>query len=247
MNSATHPISLSHPHDYLDLSLNDSTRNYDRTNLEEIAFENLSGLLQLYKLLVEYGEHHLDIDLQQKQEKIQIRAEFNNKSNLSLSTDTDTLNQKAFRRQDASDFGAYESDTFKRQQEMFLNSQKTNLGIQPFVFLENARRLLNSQRIQDARDTLQRGADLHPNDKKIAHLLRAISPGRVTNVKGTAPNRSREVAWIRRHGDKYQGQWIAINGDNLLATAKSLNTLLEKLKRRNDKSNPPLIQYFVPD
>ena len=105
---------------------------------------------------------------------------------------------------------------------------------------------MNEQRIQDACSTLQRGADLYPKDKKIAHLLRAISPGRVTNVKGTAPNRSKEVAWIRRHGNKYRGQWVAINGDDLLATATSLNTLLKKIQR-NDKGNSPLVHYFVPD
>ena len=173
------------------------------------------------------------------------RAEFRNNSTLSLSTDT--LNQNAFRRRDSSDCSAYETDTFKREQDLFPKSQKYSPGSQPFVFLENAKRLLNSQRIQDARDTLQRGAELHPNDKKIAHLLRAISPGRVTTVEGTAPDRSREAAWIRRHGDKYRGQWVAVNGNDLVATATSLNTLLEKLKRRNGKGNSPLVHYFVPD
>ena len=130
---------------------------------------------------------------------------------------------------------------------MILDSQKSIPESQPFVFLEQAKSLLNEQRIRDACITLQRGIDLHPNDKKIAHLLRAISPGQVTKIKGTAPNRSREVAWIRRHGNKYRGQWVAINGDDLLATATSLNTLLEEIQRRNDKGNSPFIHYLVPD
>lgn len=111
---------------------------------------------------------------------------------------------------------------------MRLDSQKSSSGSQPFVFLEQAKSLLNEQRIQDARSTLQRRADLHPKDKKITHLLRAISPGRVTNVEGTAPNRSKEVVWIQRHGNKYREQWIAINDDDLLATATCLNTLFSE-------------------
>ena len=245
MIPVAHQFGLIHPHNFPKFNLKNSTRNCDRTNLEEKINKIQSELLQPNKLPAEYSGHHLDFNLQQKQEKIEFRAGFRNNSTLSLSTDT--LNQNAFRRRDPSDCGAYETDTLKREQELFPESQKYSPGSQPSVFLENAKRLLNSQRIRDARDTLQRGAELHPRDKKIAHLLRAISPGRVTQVEGTAPNRSREAAWIRRHGDKYQGQWVAVNGNDLVATATSLNTLLEKLKRQNGKGNSPLVHYFVPD
>ena len=245
MIPAAHPFGLSLPHNFPKFSLKNSTCNCDRTNLEEKIDKIQSELLQPNKLPVEYSGYHLDFNLQQKQGKIDFRAGFRNNSTLSLSADT--LNQNPFRLRDSSDCGAYETDTLKREQELLPESQKYSPGSQPFVFLENAKRLLNSQRIQDARDTLQRGADLHPKDKKIAHLLRAISPGRVTTVEGTAPDRSREAAWIRRHGDKYRGQWVAVNGDDLVATAPSLNTLLEKLKRRNGKGNSPLIHYFVSD
>ena len=175
MIPAVHPFGLSHPHNFTKFSLANSTRNCDRTNLEEKINKIQSEFLQPNKLPVEYSGHHLDFTLQQKQGKIDFRAGFRNNSTLSLSADT--LNQNSFRRRDSSDCGAYETDTFRREQELFPKSQNPSPGNQPFVFLENARRLLNSQRIQDARDILQRGADLHPKDKKIAHLLRAISPG----------------------------------------------------------------------
>ncbi len=245
MIPVAHLFGPSHPHNFPKFSLKNSIRNCDGTNLEEKIDKIQSELLQPNKLPVEYSGHHLDFDLQQKKEKIEFRTGIRNNSTLSLSADTP--NQNELRRRDSSDCSAYETDTLKREQELFPESQKTSPGSQPSVFLENAKRLLNSQRIQDARDTLQRGAELHPNDKKIAHLLRAISPGRVTMVEGTAPDRSREAAWIRRHGDKYRGQWVAVNGDDLVATATSLNTLLEKLKRRNGKGNSPLVHYFVPD
>ena len=245
MIAAAHPIGLSPSHDYPKYSLKNSTQNYGRTSPEDKTAEMPSEHLQPKKLPVEDSEHHLGFDLQINEEKIKFLARFWEISILSQSNDT--LNQNSFWRRDSSDYGAYETNALKLERELFLYSQKTNLGSQPFVFLENAKSLLNAQRIQDARDTLQRGADLHPNDKNIAQLLRAISPGRVTKVKGTAPNRNREVAWIRRHGDKYRGQWVAVNGDDLLATANSLNNLLEKIKRRNGKSNSPLIHYFVPD
>lgn len=245
MIPAVHPFGLSHPHNFPKCSLKNSTRNCDRTNLEEKIDKIQSEFLQLNNLPVEYSRHHLDLNLQQKREKIEFHDRFRNNSTLSLITDT--LNQNSFGLRDSCDCGAYETDTLKREQELLPKSQKYSPGNQPFVFLENAKRLLSSQRIQDARDILQRGADLHPKDKKIAHLLRAISPGRVTTVEGTAPNRSREAAWIRRNGDKYRGQWVAVNGDDLIATATSLKTLLEKLKRRNGNGNSPLVHYFVPD
>lgn len=230
MIAATLTINLSHTRVFLNSSSKSSTRYSDNINFEEKNFGIPNEYLKPNEFLDENREYQLYFDLQQEPEKIKIRTE----------------KQNSFKRRDSTDYGTVETNTLMYEQNLSLDSQKSSAGSQPFVFLEQAKSLLNEQRIQDACSTLQRGADLYPKDNKIAHLLRAISPGRVTNVKGTAPNRSKEVAWIRRHGNKYRGQWVAINGDDLLATATSLNTLLKKIQR-NDKGNSPLVHYFVPD
>ena len=230
MSAATLPINLSQTRVFPNSSSKSSTRYSDNINFEEKNFGIPNEYLKPNEFLDENREYQLYFDLQQEPEKIKIRTE----------------KQNSFKRRDSTDYGTVETNTLMYEQNLSLDSQKSSAGSQPFVFLEQAKSLLNEQRIQDACSTLQRGADLYPKDNKIAHLLRAISPGRVTNVKGTAPNRSKEVAWIRRHGNKYRGQWVAINGDDLLATATSLNTLLKKIQR-NDKGNSPLVHYFVPD
>ncbi len=144
----------------------------------------------------------------------------------------------------------YELDTLLaglQKAEQNFENQRSNPGHEAFVLLARTKKLLNEQRIQDARSTLEHGARLYPKDMGIARLLRAISPGQTTRVKSTAmANRNREIAWIRKHGIHYRGQWVAIRNDELLASAKTLRSVLEKLKQRELTDEEALIQYIVP-
>ena len=125
------------------------------------------------------------------------------------------------------------------------DSQRSNHGHKALVLLAKAKKLLSEQRIQDARRILQSGTHQYPKDTGIARLLRAISPGQVTKVKSEAANGNQEIAWIQQHGKKYQEQWIAVCNDELLASSRSLKSLLDKLKQRKGKVEPVTIQYIV--
>lgn len=117
----------------------------------------------------------------------------------------------------------------------------------PFVMLANAKRLLSQERVKDARDLLVDAAVRYPDDEQIADLLRAISPGRVEQKEGTMPDRKREVAWIRGNGQHYRGKWVAVLGDELVAVADDLKSLVADVNELGKLPTPPLIQRIVPE
>ncbi len=116
----------------------------------------------------------------------------------------------------------------------------------PFQFLlvEQVKRLLHQQKIRDARHALEIGLIHNPGNRHFTKLLRAISPGRVSPKGWTSNSREREVAWIKQHGDTYRGQWIALDGDQLIAIASTLKDLLESMNTGHDQEKSPLIQLL---
>ncbi|MGH7182316.1 MAG: DUF5678 domain-containing protein [Nitrospiraceae bacterium] len=64
----------------------------------------------------------------------------------------------------------------------------------------------------------------------------------VTTKRDT--DRSQEFNWLRTEGHKYRGQWVAIDGDRLLATATSLRSLRGQLKSKYPDQSP-LIHRIV--
>ena len=143
----------------------------------------------------------------------------------------------------ASDLVAAQKSTSK----LDVISQRSDPGAKPFVLLERARRLLSKQRIRDARDLLQHGMASYPEDKNIAALLRAVSPGRVRRNRGSTQSRRQEMDWIQKHGHKYRGQWVAVSGDHLVASASTLDKLFVDVKRLKDARNTPVIQQIAPE
>lgn len=57
-------------------------------------------------------------------------------------------------------------------------------------------------------------------------------------------DRSFEFNWLRTNGHKYRGQWVAIEGENLLATALTLRSLRDQL-RNEYPYRSPLIHRVV--
>jgi len=126
-------------------------------------------------------------------------------------------------------------------------SQRFDFDAKPFMLLERAQRLLSKQQVRDARDVLQLGAASYSEDEKIASLFRAISPGQVKKNKGSTPNRQQEMDWLQKHGHKFRGQWVAVKGDVLVASATTLDELIVEVKRLGDGRTAPIIQKIAPE
>ena len=63
-------------------------------------------------------------------------------------------------------------------------------------------------------------------------------PAKITRCE-PLPDRSREHAWVKEHKDEYAGQWVALEGERLVAASF---TAMEVFKAIDPKQpNPPLV------
>ena len=57
----------------------------------------------------------------------------------------------------------------------------------------------------------------------------SASRGKVNRVP--QPDRSREMLWIKEHREEYAGQWVALNGDQLLAHGTDAHQVFAEARR----------------
>ena len=119
----------------------------------------------------------------------------------------------------------------------------TDFQMLAFLYLERARHMLSAQEIEPARRLLERASARYPNDKKIAQLLRAISPGETTKLVEKAKRRTKEMNWLADNGEQYRGMWVALEEDRLLASAVDLKSLLISVEEAGQLEYPAFIQY----
>ena len=53
------------------------------------------------------------------------------------------------------------------------------------------------------------------------------------------PDRTRKHEWVKTHKQEYAGQWVALDGDRLVAASPVQQEVLEAVRTRGP--NPPLI------
>lgn len=124
-------------------------------------------------------------------------------------------------------------------------AQRTKTNVLPVMVLERAKALLGEHNVQEATRVLESGASQFPDDLRIYNLLHVISPnGNVRKVNAVVKSRQEEVSWIKIHGRKYRGRWVALTGRNLIAASPTLKELLQQTKHIGRGSETPLIQYI---
>ncbi len=120
-------------------------------------------------------------------------------------------------------------------------SELSRLQSDALLFAMAARRLLQSEQVSAARALLEAAPAHVLSDPVIARLRSTLAPPVVRLVDRQDADRTPEYNWLRAaQGGQYRGQWVAINGDCLLAAAPSLRELRELL-RANPPDRPPLV------
>lgn len=102
------------------------------------------------------------------------------------------------------------------------------------------RDLLQKEQITSARRLLNLlPADIL-DDPAMRRLRRALAAPVVRASEHRDVERIGEYEWLRRHADEYRGQWVALAGDRLLASASTLRELRVRLLVETAE-RPPLI------
>lgn len=106
---------------------------------------------------------------------------------------------------------------------------------------EQIRSLLAEGQIWEAQKLFNTSGDLLPADSKLREVL---SPPRIrrSNVKGV--DRSPEFHWLKTHADAHQGEWVALVGEDLVASSDSLKELLAKLDQLRFEREP-LVHHLI--
>jgi hypothetical protein len=107
---------------------------------------------------------------------------------------------------------------------------------------QQIRSLLAAGQIWEAQQLLKSAGDDVPMDPKLREVL---GPARVL---GTSPvrdfDRSAEFRWLRANWEEYQGKWVALLGEDLLASSDTVEELRAYLARLDPKRRP-LIHHLI--
>jgi len=115
-------------------------------------------------------------------------------------------------------------------------------GRTPFVSL--IRILIESDQISKARAMVNALPQEAIRESQLRALRRVLAPPKVATAKTTDVDRGPEYQWLKDHEREFQGQWVAVDGGQLLLAASSLKKLLEGL-RGLKLTRPPLIHHFT--
>ena len=106
---------------------------------------------------------------------------------------------------------------------------------------EQIRSLLAEGRILEAKNLFDTEGDRLPVDSKLREVL---SPPRIKRSDYKGVDRSPEFRWLNTHADEHQGKWVALVGENLVASSDSLKELLAKLDQLRFERQP-LIHHLI--
>jgi len=107
------------------------------------------------------------------------------------------------------------------------------------------RETLEQGQLQDARALAMWASASRPDSEPLARWAALLKPARA-RVAGPASGRRRraEATWLRQHASGYAGQWVALDGDRLIAAGASLSEIRRKLRETGCAEQALL--HFVP-
>jgi hypothetical protein len=106
---------------------------------------------------------------------------------------------------------------------------------QPFPYLRQLHSLLEQGRIREAHNLFEFAKDFVPQDSKIRE---ALAPPRVTTSSKRDVDRSAEYRWLDLNSTRFRGKWVALLGEELVASADSLKELLAQIRTAQAEGKP---------
>jgi hypothetical protein len=107
-------------------------------------------------------------------------------------------------------------------------------------FLIAVRDLIESEQLSAARHLLRAAPAYILSDPLAVNLRSVLAPPVVKQIGKRDVDRSREYNWLRTEGHKFRGHWVALDGDQLLASAPRLRDLQQALRTMNRGGQPLL-------
>ena len=96
--------------------------------------------------------------------------------------------------------------------------------------------LLREGDLLGAKDAAARGVELFSGHPWLAKAERVLNPRGVTVGPSKSPRRDRakEFAWLQHHSELYRGQWVALDGEQLVASGSQFDDVIEVVRKNPD-------------
>ena len=98
------------------------------------------------------------------------------------------------------------------------------------AFVITIRGFIESEQLAAARQMLNAAPAYILSDPFVVKLRSILAPPIVKQVDKRDVDRIQEYEWLKTEGHKYRGRWVALEGNNLLASTLTLRELRETLK-----------------
>jgi hypothetical protein len=126
-----------------------------------------------------------------------------------------------------------------------MDTMKTPLHLRPREgqpeVEEQIQFLVEEGQIWEAQELLKSAGDRVPAGSKMREIL---SPARVRKSAVKGVDRSAEFHWLKTKAAEYPGKWVALVGEDLVASSDTLKDLLAHLAElRLDRE--PLIHHLI--
>jgi hypothetical protein len=103
------------------------------------------------------------------------------------------------------------------------------------------RDLLAEGQIWEAQELLKSAGDRVPAE---SNLRKVLGPARVRESDIMDFDRSAEFHWLKTKAENYPGKWVALLGEDLLASSDTLKELLDRLAEIQPERRP-LIHHLI--
>lgn len=126
--------------------------------------------------------------------------------------------------------------------------QPTDQGDRPvgrliaFPYVDLIQAMLKREQVTAARRLIEFALSEGSASPALENWNRLLAPPRYLGSKPgpSGPDRSQEAHWLAEHAQIHRGQWVAIEGDRLLAASESLKNLKARLAEIDPPPRPLL-------
>lgn len=104
--------------------------------------------------------------------------------------------------------------------------------------LERIRTLLSKGLLRDARSSISEALKKFPRDESLYALAGLAAPRKATRIAVRFPRRDQEFGWLDEHREGYKGKWVALLGNDLIASADTMKQVLDAVAQKNIEGAP---------
>ncbi|CAE6703385.1 DUF5678 domain-containing protein [Nitrospira defluvii] len=119
----------------------------------------------------------------------------------------------------------------------------SGLGDELAFYTQAIRQALEAEQLSYARSLLAAIPLNLASTEQVEGLRKVLAPPTVTRTQVHDVDRTQEFMWLKTESHKYRGQWVAIEGDRLVANSHNLRELREILS--NLKPTPSVLIHRV--